>query len=71
MDALALHAELLRGANCEGHRIAATGGLCRFGNCTQNDPHIAVAYDIVSSIRHDFLQDDVVSTAEANPQPVA
>jgi hypothetical protein len=49
MGALALHAKLLCGTNCEGHRLAAVGALYPFGGCALNDPYIVVAYDIVSS----------------------
>jgi hypothetical protein len=55
MGALTLHAELLRSTYCEGHRFAAAGALCRLSSCALDDPHIAIAYNVVSGIRHDFL----------------
>jgi len=52
---LAPHAEHLCGTYCEAHCLIAAGGSCTFGRRALNDPHIAIAYDIVSAFRHDLL----------------
>jgi hypothetical protein len=68
MGALAPHAEFLRGADGEGDRLVATRAGTVFAIFDLDHPHVLVAYNIVSSIRHDLLLENLVipRTADAN-----
>jgi hypothetical protein len=55
MGALAAHAKLLRGVNREGDHNTATGALSPFAGWVFDAPHIAVANDVISIIRHRLL----------------
>jgi len=71
MGALTSHAELLRGTNREGDQLAATSAPSLFDRCALDNPHIAVAYDIVSRIRHDLIRKSWSGMYETNSQPDA
>jgi hypothetical protein len=55
MGALAAHGKPLRGTNREGDHLTAAGALSQFGECVLDAPHIAVADDVISIIRHRLL----------------
>src|SRR5580700_240206 len=73
MGALASCAELLCGIDCEDDRLVATRAGTVFAIFDLDHPHVLVAYNIVSSIRHDLLLEHLVipRTADADLIPPA
>src|ERR1700680_595027 len=59
MGALAPHAELLRGIDCENDRLVATRVGTVFAILELDHPHVAVSHNIVPSPRHDLLPEDL------------
>src|SRR5215469_1948116 len=59
MGALAPRAELLCGIDCEDDRLVAARAGTVFAIFDLDHPHVLVAYNIVSSIRHDHLHENL------------
>src|ERR1700719_1760205 len=68
MGALAPCAELLCGIDCEDERLVAARAGTVFAILELDHPHLLVAYNVVSSIRHDLLLENLVipKTDDAN-----
>src|SRR6266487_5982429 len=59
MGALAPRAELLCSIDCEGDGLVAARAGTVFTIFDLDHPHVLVAYNIVSSIRHDHLHENL------------
>jgi hypothetical protein len=59
MGALATPAELLCGIDCEYEGLVAACAGTEFAIFELDHPHVVVPYNIVSSIRHDLLHENL------------